>query len=105
MKIDSSLSTPWKIKILQKLQYDLLLSLIDKLKANKVKKGAILNESIIAEYFHVSRTPLRKVLEYLSHENICEKIPNKGFILLIDSEDIESFEAYSTKNLVKNYYT
>ena len=84
-------------KDITKLQYDLLLSLIDKLRANKIKKGSILNESIIAEYFHVSRTPLRKVLEYLSRENICEKIPNKGFILLIDSEDIESFEAYNTQ--------
>ena len=84
-------------KDITKLQYDLLLSLIAQIKANKVSKGTILNESIIAEKFHVSRTPLRKVLEYLSHKNICEKIPNKGFILLVNAEDIESFESYNTQ--------
>ncbi len=71
-----------------RLQQDLLLKLVSQLKADDAKAGSSLNESLLAQQFQVSRTPLRKVLEHLTKENICKKVPYKGFILRIDAQAI-----------------
>lgn len=80
-----------------RLQQDLLLNLVSQLKADDAKAGASLNESLLAQQFQVSRTPLRKVLEYLTRQNICKKVPYKGFILQIDAQEIETSDDSETQ--------
>ncbi|MBR9787134.1 MAG: GntR family transcriptional regulator [Vibrionaceae bacterium] len=72
-----------------RLQQDLLFKVIAKLKADNALAGYSLNESSLALQFDVSRTPIRAVLKYMADQDITKAVPNKGFVLLIDAENIE----------------
>ncbi|WP_243977107.1 FCD domain-containing protein [Vibrio natriegens] len=71
-----------------RLQQDLLFKVITKLKADNALAGCSLNESSLALQFDVSRTPIRAVLKYMADQGITKAVPNKGFVLLIDAENI-----------------
>lgn len=72
-----------------RLQQDLLFKVITSLKTENAKAGTSLNESNLAQRFDVSRTPIRSVLKHLSSQGITKAVPNKGFVLQVDAENIE----------------
>ena len=72
-----------------KLQQDLLIKVVAKLKVEQAKIGDSLNESLMAQQFEVSRTPLRAVLAYMSTLGITKAVPYKGFVLQVDAQSIE----------------
>ncbi|MCZ4370914.1 GntR family transcriptional regulator [Vibrio diazotrophicus] len=72
-----------------KLQQDLLIKVVAKLKVEQAKVGDSLNESLMAQQFEVSRTPLRAVLAYMSTLGITKAVPYKGFVLQVDAQSIE----------------
>jgi DNA-binding GntR family transcriptional regulator len=43
--------------------------------------GSMLNENKIAEYFNVSKTPVRESLNRLRNENLVDVIPYKGYLV------------------------
>jgi DNA-binding GntR family transcriptional regulator len=43
--------------------------------------GDILNEARLAEFYKVSKTPVRETLNRLRHENLVEVIPYKGYLV------------------------
>ena len=72
-----------------KLQQDLLIKVVAKLKVEQAKVGDSLNESLLAQQFAVSRTPLRAVLVHMSTLGITKAVPYKGFVLQVDAQSIE----------------
>ena len=72
-----------------KLQQDLLIKVVAKLKVEQANVGDSLNESLMAQQFEVSRTPLRAVLAYMSTLGITKAVPYKGFVLQVDAQSIE----------------
>ncbi len=72
-----------------KLQQDLMIKVVAKLKAEQAKVGDSLNESLLAQQFEVSRTPMRAVLVYMSKLGITKAVPYKGFVLQVDAQSIE----------------
>lgn len=81
-----------------KLQQDLFGKVVRKLKQEHAKVGDSLNESLLAQLFEVSRTPMRAVLTYMSELGIAKAVPYKGFVLLVDAESIESNEDSSEQD-------
>jgi len=73
-----------------KLQQDLMIKMVAKLKAEQAKIGDSLNESLLAQQFEVSRTPMRAVLVYMSTLGITKAVPYKGFVLQVDAQSIET---------------
>jgi len=61
----------------------------------RLPPGEQLNEGVIAERYHVSKTPVREALTSLHQSNLVEYRPNMGFfVTLITLKDIhEIFEA------------
>jgi DNA-binding GntR family transcriptional regulator len=61
----------------------------------QLEPGLMLSESIFAERFSVSKTPVREAITALEQENLVTYIPNKGFhVTNITVKDIqEIFEA------------
>lgn len=56
----------------------------------ELKPGTILSETVLAERFQISRTPLRDVLKQLSLESYIDVYPKKGNIVsYIDLESVE----------------
>ncbi|MEI8657450.1 GntR family transcriptional regulator [Vibrio sp. Hal054] len=72
-----------------KLQQDLLIKVVAKLKVEQARVGDSLNESLLAQQFAVSRTPLRAVLVHMSTLGITKAVPYKGFVLQVDAQSIE----------------
>ncbi|KJS20979.1 MAG: hypothetical protein VR72_12575 [Clostridiaceae bacterium BRH_c20a] len=71
MKKESTLSLVEKIY--QKLRLDIYSS--------KIHQGAMLTEREIADFFNVSRTPVREALRKLEQEGLITIIPKKGSIV------------------------
>ncbi|WP_044482344.1 GntR family transcriptional regulator [Paenibacillus antibioticophila] len=71
-----------KEEILKQLKNDIL--------SLKIKPGAILSETVLAEQFQLSRTPLRDVLKQLSLESYIDVYAKRGnFVSYIDLESVE----------------
>lgn len=87
-----------------RLQQDLLFKVIAKLKADNALAGCSLNESSLALQFDVSRTPIRAVLKYMADQGITKAVPNKGFVLLIDAENIAEMGKTPISNPVKRNF-
>lgn len=65
-----------------------------------LEPGEKLNEAEIAEYFSVSRTPVREALQVLMEHHLVDMIPNKGcYVTLIRKEDMQMlYEALAAVN-------
>ena len=57
---------------------DLLFELRERIVSPEFVGGAVLNEKVLAEECHVSRTPVREALITLQSERLVELIPRRG---------------------------
>ncbi len=80
-----------------KLQQELLFKMVSQFKAHDLKAGSSLKESLLAQTFEVSRTPVRTVLQHLCERGICKAVPYKGFVLLVDAVAIEAIDDLSSQ--------
>jgi DNA-binding GntR family transcriptional regulator len=54
-----------------------------------LRQGSPLTERDLAERFHLSRTPVREIIQRLHYEGLVELVPNRGaFVRRIDAEQI-----------------
>ena len=60
----------------------------------QIPPGAKLNERVLCECLHVSRTPLREAIKLLAHEGLVDLLPNRGAVAVkLGAADIgHSFE-------------
>ena len=60
----------------------------------RIEPGAKLNERVLCEQLHVSRTPLREAIKLLALEGLVDLLPNRGAVAVKLTEDdvIHSFE-------------
>jgi len=81
-------------------------SLTDKVRERLFAEGAFrdnpLTESHLAEFFHVSRTPVRDALKELEKEGIVERRKKKGVYLKIPSA-AEIAEAYDVRSVLEGF--
>lgn len=59
----------------------LYLKIKQELYSNRYSVGEIINEKVIANYYGVSKTPVREALALLATEGFLVKIPRKGYFL------------------------
>ncbi|MFD1337262.1 GntR family transcriptional regulator [Oceanobacillus iheyensis] len=72
--------------------------------SGELKQGQRLTETYLAEYFNVSRTPIRETLKQLISEGIVHPYKKKGIIVRsFSSEDIK--EIYNVRALLEGYGT
>ncbi|MFM2587397.1 GntR family transcriptional regulator [Vibrio sp. TBV020] len=77
------------VTAITRLQKDLLVKVVTRLKKEGLQSGDSLNESSLAQQFEVSRTPMRAVLKYLSQLDVAKAVPYKGFVLQVNAADIQ----------------
>ncbi len=71
------------------LHHGVLATLRDLIIHNELAPGKRLNERVLCERLHVSRTPLREALKVLSHEGLVELLPNRGArVVKLTPEDV-----------------
>lgn len=60
----------------------------------RIAPGAKLNERVLCEQLHVSRTPLREAIKLLAQEGLVDLLPNRGAVAvkLTESDIVHSFE-------------
>ena len=58
---------------------DLLSELRERIVSPEFVGGAVLNEKVLAEEYHVSRTPIREALIRLKEEGLVSSSPGRGF--------------------------
>ncbi len=60
----------------------------------RIAPGAKLNERVLAEQLHVSRTPLREAIKLLAVEGLVDLLPNRGAVAvkLTEADIVDSFE-------------
>lgn len=60
----------------------------------RIAPGAKLNERVLCEQLHVSRTPLREAIKLLAVEGLVDLLPNRGAVAvkLSEADVIHSFE-------------
>ena len=59
-----------------------------------IAPGAKLNERVLSEKLHVSRTPLREAIKLLAQEGLVDLLPNRGAmaVRLTESDVVHAFE-------------
>ncbi len=59
-----------------------------------IEPGAKLNERVLCEHLHVSRTPLREAIKLLAVEGLVDLLPNRGAVAvkLTEADVMHSFE-------------
>ena len=67
---------------------------------HRLPPGTKLTESIFGEYFHVSRTVIRKALFRLAQKNIVELRPNRGAIVARPSIE-ETRDVFNARRLIE----
>ena len=60
----------------------------------RIEPGAKLNERVLCEQLHVSRTPLREAIKLLAVEGLVDLLPNRGAVAvkLTEADVMHSFE-------------
>ena len=60
----------------------------------RIEPGAKLNERVLCEHLHVSRTPLREAIKLLALEGLVDLLPNRGAVAvkLTEADVMHSFE-------------
>ena len=60
----------------------------------RIAPGAKLNERVLCEQLHVSRTPLREAIKQLAVEGLVDLVPNRGAVAvrLTEADVVHSFE-------------
>lgn len=60
----------------------------------QIAPGAKLNERVLAEQLHCSRTPLREAIKLLAQEGLVDLLPNRGAVAvkLTEADIVHSFE-------------
>jgi len=85
---------------------DILHQLRNEILNLELKPGTILSETVLAERFQLSRTPLRDILKQLAHEGYIHVYPKRGnLISYIDLESVEQIiylRSTLEKELIKN---
>ncbi|HEX7124988.1 MAG TPA: GntR family transcriptional regulator [Thermodesulfobacteriota bacterium] len=68
----------------------------------KLRPGDRINESEIADAYHISRTPIREALRMLGQEGLVVVRPGRGaFVRVLTAEDV--LEAYAVKSMTEGY--
>jgi DNA-binding GntR family transcriptional regulator len=77
-------------------------SIKDAILSKEIKHGSIYSEQWLADFFQISRTPVREALLQLRAEGLIEVLPNRGFTLksvtLMDARII-----YQTRIAIEGY--
>ena len=60
---------------------DLLFELRERIVSPEFAVNAVLNEKVLAEEYHVSRTPIREALIRLKEEGLVSSAPGRGFFV------------------------
>lgn len=60
----------------------------------RIAPGAKLNERVLSEQLHVSRTPLREAIKLLAVEGLVDLLPNRGAVavMLTEADIVNTFE-------------
>lgn len=56
----------------------------------RIAPGAKLNERLLCEHLHISRTPLREAIKTLAFEGLVDLVPNRGAVAVrLSAEDVQ----------------
>lgn len=87
-----------KIVIAQEVAQDIK----NAIKERKIKPGEKLNETQIARFMGISRSPVRDALQHLGKEGVVVNIPYKGtFVNILGVKDIE--DMYELRAVLESY--
>ena len=75
-------------------------SIYDAVMDHRLPPGTKLTESTFSEYFHVSRTVIRKALFRLAQKNIVELRPNRGAIVARPSIE-ETRDVFNARRIIE----
>lgn len=82
------------------IQAQVYQSLKEEISSGSFPPGAKLQEQLLAEQFHVSRSPIREALRKLTADGLVEEVPNRGvFVRRFTATDIE--EIYEVRDMLE----
>lgn len=82
------------------IQNQVYQSLKEEISSGSFPPGSKLQEQLLAQQFHVSRSPIREALRKLTSDGLVEEVPNKGvFVRRFTATDIE--EIYEIRDMLE----
>lgn len=87
-----------------RLQREIAVQVIDLARENGLRIGAPLKESVLAQEFSVSRTPVRAALRYLTEIGAVKHIPQRGYFLDQEVTALPEIEVDAAETTVRSVY-
>lgn len=82
------------------IQSQVYQSLKEEISSGSFAPGQKLQEQLLAQQFHVSRSPIREALRKLTADGLVEEVPNRGvFVRRFTATDIE--EIYEIRDMLE----
>jgi DNA-binding GntR family transcriptional regulator len=91
-------------RMIKPLISQLAVNIVEHLRSQTMAVGAHLVEQVLADMFHVSRSPIREALVLLQREGVVIFRPNRGFFLAHPATDIKDLNIEVPNSLEEEKY-